>query len=141
MDAETIAEALEGKWEGRQYRCYCPVHGGHSLMIRDGEARPIWHCFGGCDGADVGRELARLGLLPRDEVGREVARQKRLERDVAHARLIVIIAHEATGYIADRFGPDYRWARKVLSNAGYRVRRVSARQRRFDGQIVEIEAK
>lgn len=138
MDAATIAESLEGRWEGRQWRCRCPVHGGHSLMVRDGEARPIWHCFGGCDGADIGRELDRLGLLPSDEIGKEVARQKRLERNVERAIQIVHIAHEATGEIVDRFGRDYRWARTVLRNAGYILRYVPERDRQWPTQRVVV---
>jgi hypothetical protein len=39
--AAEIAAALEGRREGRQWRCRCPIHGGRSLLIRDGDASRI----------------------------------------------------------------------------------------------------
>jgi len=62
MNAETIAYALNGQKENNQWRCWCPVHGGHALMVRDKGNRPVLHCFGGCEFRDVVRELEARGL-------------------------------------------------------------------------------
>jgi Bifunctional DNA primase/polymerase, N-terminal len=37
-NAAEIAAALEGGREGRQWRCRCPILGGHGLLVRDGDA-------------------------------------------------------------------------------------------------------
>jgi putative DNA primase/helicase len=60
-----IAAALGGaRREGRAWRCRCPLHGGRSLVIRDGEGgRVLVTCWGGCDRLDVLAELRRRGLL------------------------------------------------------------------------------
>jgi putative DNA primase/helicase len=61
--AAEIAAALEGRREGRQWRCRCPLHGGRSLLVRDGEAgRILVFCHGGCEARDVLAELRRSGL-------------------------------------------------------------------------------
>jgi hypothetical protein len=62
--AGEIAAALEGRREGRQWRCRCPIHGGRSLLVRDGDAgRILVFCHGGCKARDVLAELRRSGLL------------------------------------------------------------------------------
>ena len=62
--AAEIAAALEGRREGRQWRCRCPIHGGRSLLVRDGDAgRILVFCHGGCEARDVLAELRRSGLL------------------------------------------------------------------------------
>jgi putative DNA primase/helicase len=62
--AAEIAAVLGGRREGRQWRCRCPIHGGRSLFVRDGDAgRILVFCHGGCDGRDVLSELRRSGFL------------------------------------------------------------------------------
>jgi putative DNA primase/helicase len=62
--AAEIAAALGGRLEGRQWRCRCPIHGGHSLCVCDGEAgRILVFCRGGCEARAVLAELRRSGLL------------------------------------------------------------------------------
>ena len=62
--AVEIATALEGRREGHQWRCRCPIHGGSSLLVRDGDAgRILVFCHGGCEPRDVLAELRRSGLL------------------------------------------------------------------------------
>src|SRR5215471_569141 len=65
MNAAAIAAALgDARREGRSWRCRCPVHGGRSLVLRDGDrARVLVNCWGGCDRLDVLAELRRRGLL------------------------------------------------------------------------------
>jgi hypothetical protein len=65
MNAAEIAAALGGaRREGRNIRCCCPVHGGLSLTLRDGDGgRLLVKCWGGCDPIDVLAELRRRGLV------------------------------------------------------------------------------
>ncbi len=65
MSAANIAAALgDARREGRRWRCRCPLHGGRSLLIRDGDGgRLLVRCWGGCDRLHVLRELCRRGLL------------------------------------------------------------------------------
>ena len=67
MSAAYIAAALgDQRREGPGWRCRCPLHGGRSLVIRDGyDGRILLTCWGGCDRLDVLGELRRLGLLDR----------------------------------------------------------------------------
>src|SRR5262249_4270089 len=67
MNAADIAEALGGaRREGRSWRCRCPLHGGRSLVLRDGDGgRVLVTCWGGCDRLDVLAELRARGLLGR----------------------------------------------------------------------------
>jgi hypothetical protein len=62
--AAEIATALEGWREGRQWRCRCPIHGGRSLLVRDGDTGgTLVFCHGGCEARDLLAELRRSGLL------------------------------------------------------------------------------
>jgi hypothetical protein len=65
MTAAEIAAALgDARREGPTWRCRCPLHGGHSLILRDGDGgRLLVTCWGDCDRLDVLAELRRLGLL------------------------------------------------------------------------------
>jgi hypothetical protein len=65
MNAASIAAALgNARREGRAWRCRCPLHGGCSLVLRDGyDGCVLVTCFGGCDRLDVLAELRRSGLL------------------------------------------------------------------------------
>jgi putative DNA primase/helicase len=65
MNAADIAAALGDAFRvGRGWRCRCPVHGGRSLTLRDGDdGRLLVTCWGGCNRLDVLAELRRSGLL------------------------------------------------------------------------------
>jgi putative DNA primase/helicase len=65
MPAEELARALgQARREGLGWRCRCPLHGGRSLVVRDGDRGLILAtCWGGCDRLDVIVELRRRGLL------------------------------------------------------------------------------
>ena len=59
MNAAQAARILgKAVREGQEWRCRCPVHGGRSLLLRDGKNGQLlaW-CFGGCDARDVLTEL------------------------------------------------------------------------------------
>ena len=53
--AAQLAVQLDGVREGWQWRCRCPVHGGHSLSITEGRSgKLIFHCWGaGCAFEDI----------------------------------------------------------------------------------------
>ena len=79
--AAEIAAALEGRREGRQWRCRYPIYGGRSLSIHDGDAgRFLVFCHGGCKPPDVLAELRRSGLLA-----------EAIRRWPAHAALVACI--------------------------------------------------
>ena len=62
MTASDLASALEGKREGREWRCRCPVHGGRSLSVTEKDGRLLVVCRAGCSQGEVISELKRLGL-------------------------------------------------------------------------------
>jgi putative DNA primase/helicase len=67
--AVDIASALgDARREGRRWRCNCPIHGGHSLVLADGrDGRLLLKCWGGgCDVRDILAELRRRGLTRGD---------------------------------------------------------------------------
>jgi hypothetical protein len=62
--AREIAHLLgKAHREGRNWRCVCPLHGGHSLTLRDGSNTLLVKCFAGCATADVLAELRHRGLI------------------------------------------------------------------------------
>lgn len=73
--AEAIARRLGGHRAGAGFLCHCPVptHGKGrgdlrpSLAVSDGDRGPVYHCFAGCEAAEVRAAIERLdlsGLLP-----------------------------------------------------------------------------
>ena len=70
ITAEDIARGLEkGKRSGKGWMACCPAHNDNnpSLLITDSDrGYPTFHCFAGCDGASVIRELRDLGLWKTD---------------------------------------------------------------------------
>ena len=75
-NAREVAQAL-GKAcrEGRNWRCVCPVHGGHSLVLGDGTNALLVKCFGGdCAPEDILAELRRRGLIAGKDRGRRLLR-------------------------------------------------------------------
>jgi Toprim domain-containing protein len=72
-NASDIAQALDKACrEGRNWRCVCPLHGGHSLVLGDGNNTLLVKCFGGdCAPEDILAELRHRGLIE----GRDRQRQ------------------------------------------------------------------
>ena len=98
MTAANIAAALgDARREGRAWRCRCPLHGGRSLIVRDGDGGCVLvTCWGGCDRLAVLTELRRLDLLGRR--GEYESRlNRRLRSDADHradeARRIALAWH------------------------------------------------
>jgi putative DNA primase/helicase len=110
--AAEIAAALGGRREGRCWRCRCPIHGGFSLILKDGDAgRVLVWCWGGCDRLNVLTELRRLGLLCRPSADYRPPRVTLLRRedtkgDAARSARALAIWHESrpiAGTIAERY--------------------------------------
>jgi putative DNA primase/helicase len=65
-EAERIAAKLDGVREGREWRCLCPSHNGHSLFLRDGSGgKLLAKCFGGCSWDEILDGLREQGLVNR----------------------------------------------------------------------------
>lgn len=112
MTAATIAERLEGRREGRGWRCLCVLHGGHSLHIADGTGgRILVKCWGGCSAGAVLAELRRLGLLSNDvaqfapeEIDRlKAAEARNRRRRIQQAQEIFAEGLPLRDTIADRY--------------------------------------
>jgi hypothetical protein len=74
--AHAIAVALgRPRSAGRnRWRCLCPLHGGHSLELADGDSALLVKCWGGCDTSDVLVELREHGLLDENRQAHRVDR-------------------------------------------------------------------
>ena len=62
MTALELADALEGKREGHEYRARCPLHGGRSLFITEKDGRFLIVCRAGCSQNEVIKALRSMGL-------------------------------------------------------------------------------
>lgn len=62
MTPQDLAAALEGKREGQEWRCRCPVHGGKSLSITERDGRLLLTCRAGCPQDEVIKALREMGL-------------------------------------------------------------------------------
>lgn len=59
---KALVERLGGRWDHRGGLCRCPAHDDSrpSLSVRVGNYGLLYHCFAGCDVADVLREVRRV---------------------------------------------------------------------------------
>src|SRR5262245_54390975 len=108
MSAATIARALgDARREGRAWRCRCPLHGGRSLTLRDGDDECVLvTCWGGCDRLEVLAELRRRGLLDGRAVNyRPPPRPSNWDDAARTARALAIWrkARAASGTVVERY--------------------------------------
>jgi hypothetical protein len=99
VNAQTIADALDGKPNGKGYRCTCPVRehsSGKTLDVIDGDnGQPVAHCHAGCDFKDVASALRAKGLWPDSTPERQAAwKQEQRRKEVEHAELVIDIAKD-----------------------------------------------
>lgn len=129
MSAEAIARALGGRPAGRGvWRAPCPVHGGRSLSLRDGDRAPLVTCWNGCDRRDVLSALRAQGLLGGEGQHVEpdpqrIAAQRASERAQAQAGTDAALriwraARSAAGTLAE----DYLRARGLALARGMPAR-------------------
>lgn len=62
INAAALTSALDGKKEGNSWRCLCPVHHGHSLIVSIKQGKLLLHCMQGCPQDEVIEELRKAGL-------------------------------------------------------------------------------
>lgn len=90
MTAESIANALRGRRNGRGWSCRCPAHEDRSpsLSLTEREGRVLVHCHAGCDQQSVLAALRARSLWP-DAERREwrLADRRQWQRDRDDARL------------------------------------------------------
>jgi putative DNA primase/helicase len=109
MTAAEIAEALgDARHEGRAWRCRCPLHGGRSLIVRDGDGGCILvTCWAGCDRLDVLAELRRRGLLDgHEDFAPRIVLPPRRDDDAWRTARALTIWHQArpaTGTIVETY--------------------------------------
>jgi putative DNA primase/helicase len=105
--ADAAAILGDAQREGRSWRCRCPLHGGRSLVLRDGnQGRLLATCWGGCDRRDLLAELRRCGLLRPPAYSTPVASRQRAEADtlrIAHGLTIWRNSEPAASGIVERY--------------------------------------
>ena len=61
--AEKLTRASEGKWHGTLGGCERPVcTTPRTLVVEDGDRKPIWRCLHGCDRRAISSIFRRRGL-------------------------------------------------------------------------------
>lgn len=151
--AERIARALGGaQREGRAWRCYCPVHGGHSLTIADGRGgRLLVKCWASdCPPDEIFRELRRM-RLSETPPGLSATTIERADAvmPTAWARAIWERARDARrspevrGYLTGRGWPlpppaCLRWLPSCRHPSGGRLPAMIARVDNCDGELIGV---
>jgi putative DNA primase/helicase len=136
MSARDVAAALgDARQEGHGWRCRCPLHGGRSLVLRDGDdGRLLVTCWGGCDRLEVLVELGRLGFLDpihhgavqstldpkRDDDARRIARACKTWHAALPALPSPILRYLASRRITLPPPPTLRWAPRCWHGAANR---------------------
>ena len=100
VDAETIADALDLKRNGKGWRGPCPVCGGsdksNKFSLKDGDNGPLVYCFSGCTFESISSELRSRGLWSEATSYQcEQARRKNSARDIDHAETVLFLAESA----------------------------------------------
>jgi putative DNA primase/helicase len=141
MTAADIAAALgDARREGRSWRCRCPLHGGRSLTLRDGEGgRLLITCWAGCGRIDVLADLRGRGLLSeradhrrgiaapprrdnRDDDARRIACARRIWGATDDARTSPVARYLAgRGIVLDLWPASLRWAPRCPHPSGERL--------------------
>jgi len=114
MKAAEIATALgDARREGRGWRCHCPVHGGHSLVLADGDGgRLLATCWAGCAAKQVFAELRHGGYLdgnrPVPQMAEQIAKRRAAEdmdrrRRLADALELWGQTYRASGSIVETY--------------------------------------
>jgi hypothetical protein len=120
--ARDIAMAL-GKAcrEGRGWRCLCPLHGGCSLVLRDGRDALLVRCWGGCATGDVLAELRSLGLIetrPSRPASPPHSPRLNVDDDAEAAQLKLVRYLFDRGQPVERSPPALRYLREARAYAG-----------------------
>jgi len=116
QQARAVVAALAGKWHGTQGICRCPAHddGSPSLSVRAGDSSILVHCFAGCDGKDIMRQLRALGLLTSGEPAQVLATAPNQKRN--HKQYARKLWHQGTS-INGTLAEAYLRARQVVTRS------------------------
>ena len=111
--AEEVALQLDGTREGDRWRCYCPVCGGHGLLITTSRhsGKILYYCWStGCSFLEIIRALHEIGVEPEipshfDDSHNGENENQRLKIEAARRllrRTECAIGTDAEGYLAWR---------------------------------------
>ena len=126
MNAAAISATLgDARREGRAWRCRCPLHGGRSLVLRDGDnGRLLATCWAGCNRVEVLAELRQRGLLDgrvdhvpriisgsrRDNDASRTARAMKIRRNARPAADTIVATYLASrGLVLDHWPASLRF--------------------------------
>lgn len=82
--AKELAEALDGKRQGRAWIALCPAHSERtpSFYLSEGENRPVvFKCFAGCSQDSIIGSLASMGLWHSEKNASECETTKRIDHE------------------------------------------------------------
>jgi putative DNA primase/helicase len=151
--AEIAAACGNARREGRGWRCRCPVHGGHSLVLADGRNALLVKCWGGCDTSDVLAELRRLRLSGDDSHTGDTTSDRPggchdRESRIRIARRIWEGAKDARGTPVERYlrsrritipaPPSLRWAPGCRHPSGNFLPAMVAKIVNIDGELIGL---
>jgi putative DNA primase/helicase len=152
VSAAEVAAALgNARREGCNWRCICPLHGGHSLTLRDSrDGRLLVKCWAGCDAREVLAELRRVRLTGggAPSAGHPTDDRRDRERRIEIARRIWDVARDARGtpvaeYLAGRgitipLPSSLRWAPSLRRPDGAYAPAMVARVDGLDGDLIAV---
>ncbi len=111
QEGRALVEQLGGRWSGHGGMCRCPCHDDRSpsLSVRPGRSRLLFHCFAGCDTADILRALKARGSIGHSSGGAgELAQGRSPSRNLSPAAIRLwgtgraIASSPAETYLAGR---------------------------------------
>ena len=113
MNALDLADALEGRKEGHEWRARCPVHGGRSLFITEKNGKILMMCRAGCSQREVISELKRLGLwgnescsgthsLPKPESASDIERRANKASEIWNQSNPIVSGDPVYTYLKNR---------------------------------------
>jgi hypothetical protein len=104
--AAQLAAQLEGVRSGREWRCRCPVHGGHSLSITEGHSgKLIFRCWGAdCAFEDIIEALGEEQIyVPSCRIIPAMTQEDDPQRRIARALSLYRSAASASGTIVETY--------------------------------------
>jgi putative DNA primase/helicase len=147
MTAAEVAARLAGRREGRGWRCRCPLHGGHSLIVSDGCTGLLVTCWAGCDRLDVLTELRHLGVdgasssalaVADDRHERRIIGAQRLWDAARDARRSPVVIYLRSRGITIPPPATLRWLPTCPHPNGVRLPAMVARVENVDRELIGI---
>jgi hypothetical protein len=143
MRARATAQALgRAHREGKNWRCNCPLCGGHNLTLADGSNGALLiTCFDNCDRTEILAELRRRGLQPERQPRRNgldiVATYD--YRDEDGALLFQVCRLDPKSFLQRRRdGQGWVWSTKGVRRVLYRLPELIAARAAANGQAPRV---